>query len=474
MTIPTKTLRDLPVTSRKLFEKAGAAIAQKNYPYAFDMLRGLLRAEPGFSEGRKALRQAQLESVGNKASLVRGALALLKTAWPLFVKGPMLVQKGKLRDALDLAEAALCADPALFPALQFMSKTAQAAGLLEAAVQAMETALFFKPKSTSVMIALAQLYGQVEEFDKGLRLWQTLLERNRNNPKIESEVKRFHALAAMKRAKWEEADSYRDVIKDKQEAETLEQQTRSAARDTDTLQDLIRAAESALAQQKSVSNHKRLAELHRQAKNWDAALAQYEALIALSGSLDPAIDDAITDVHRARFADAIEQWQAFARTHPEKAEEAETNIVALRKQKDDIVFDRMLQRVRRYPNDAGYRFELGMLYWQRNELDHALQELQLSQRSPQYRRRALACMGRCMVKKGLPDLAVEQFNAALDGMEKNDPDRKECLYDLALIYEQRGQRDQLLTCLREIYAMDVNFRDVGARLQELYKAAPPG
>lgn len=469
MAIQTKTVRELPVASRKLFEKATTSIAQKNYRYAFDMLCGLLHAEPGFTEGRKALRQAQLESIGNKASFTREAVAFVKTFWALQVKGPLLLKQGRVAAALELAEQALCVDAALLPALTFLAKAAQAGDLHDVAVQALEIAVYFNPKNSVVMSELGHLYEQVQEFDKGLKVWQTLAERYPNNLQIGNEVKRFHALAAMKRAKWEEAESYRDVIKDKKEAETLEQQTRASARDEDTLQSLIRIAEQAVAQQKTVANHKKLAELYRQAKDWDRALAQYDAIVQLSGSLDPAIDEAITDVHRARFDDAIEQWVSYGKANPDKQAEVKTNIATLTQQKEDIVFERMLERVKRYPNDAGYRFELAMLYWNRKDMDKALQEFQLSQRSPQYRRRALAYMGRCMVTKGLPDLAVEQFNAALDGMEKNDPDRKDVLYDLAQIYETRNQRDLALTCYREIYSLDVNYRDVGARLQRMYK-----
>jgi len=470
MEIVARSLQDLPPASRKLYERANTAIMQKNYFYAFEMLRGLLRREPGFNEGRKSLRQAQLERVGNKASAMRQCSALLKVGWRLMVQGPMLVRQAKFAEALDLAEGAMELDPTAGPTLKFLAKAAEAAGLLEIAIQALDICAYHHPKDDATLINLARLYTVVEEYTKALKLWQTLSERHPNNVEVENELKRLTAQAAMKQAKWAKADSYRDVMKDKTEAETLEQQTRVTARDEDTLQSLIVAAEKDVAQQSTVANHRRLAQLYRQALNYDKAVEQYQLVIDKMGSLDPAIDDAIMEVHSARFDDAIAQWGRYAQAHPDKEAEARGNIRQLEQQRDELRLHRLLERVKRYPNDAGYRFELGELYWRRDQVDLALQEFQQSQRNPQYRRRALAYMGRCMSKKGLTDMALEQFRAALEGMEKADPERKECLYDLADAYDSKGMSDEALACLRELFSIDVNYRDVGAKLQKYYSS----
>lgn len=473
MAIVPKALQELPPASRKLYERAHTAVVQKNYFYAFEMLRGLLRREPGFNEGRTALRQTQLERVGNKPSLMRQCSAFCKVGWRLMTQGPVLLKQEKYAEALDLAETAMEADPTSTSTLSFLAKTAEAAGLLEIAIQALEISAHHHPRNNATLINLARLYTAVEEYTKALKVWQTMAELHPNNPEIEGEVKRLMARAAMKQAKWTEAESYRDVMKDKGQAETLEQQTRVSARDEDTLQSLTAAAEKAVEQQSTVANHRRLAQLYRQGLNYDKALEQYQLVIDKMGSLDPAIDDAIMEVHSARFDDAIKQWQGYAQAHPDKQAEAAANIGQLEKQKDEMRLTRLLERVRRYPNDAGYRFDLGLLYWTRNEVDLALQEFQQSQRNPQYRRRALAYMGRCMVKKGLPDMALEQFRAALDGMDKTDPERKDCLYDLAAIYETKGMQAETLAAYREIFSLDVNYRDVGAKLQAYYKQDAP-
>jgi len=293
---------------------------------------------------------------------------------------------------------------------------------------------------------------------------------NPHNPKYESETKQASAMAAMKQGKWNNAQSYRDIIKDKDTAKTLEQQTRISARDEVTVKELIVAAEKAIAEQPNATNHKRLAELYRQAQEFDKALEQYQQVIEKTGTMDPVIDAAMTDVYCDRFDHAIAQWKVYAQSDPSQTAEAEKNILLIEQQRDDLLLQRLQERVQRYPNDSTYHFELGQLYWKRQEIDAALQEFQFSQRSPQYRRRALASMGRCMVAKNLVDLGIEQYTAALDGMDKNDESRKDILYDLGMAYHSKNMVKEALAAFKEIFSMDVNYRDVAAKMQEYYQS----
>lgn len=473
MALEAKTLSDLSPASRKAFDRATTALAQKNYGYAFDILRNLLRTSPGFLEGRKLLRQAQIEHVGNEVKLVRQIVATLKTAIPIFIKGPLLVKKGRLGEALDLAEHAMDADPTLLTTLTFLADTAETAGLHETAIHTMEVAAVFHGKSLRVMQELGRLYANAEDYEKALKIWQTLHDRLPDNIEVDSEIRRLSALSSMKTGKWEQDGDYRGKMKNKQEAETLEQQTRVTGRDADSLDDLIKAAEATLAAEPSFANHKQLAELYHQAKMFDKALQEYGSIVDASGRLDAAIDDLMMQIHVERFDSAVAQWQAYAVQHPDKKEETDRSIAEIGQQKSDMLLKRLHDRIQRYPNDATYRYELGELLYARHENDAALQEFQQAQRNPQFRRIALGYMGRCMMRKNLPDLAIEQFNAALDGLDKTDPERKEILYDLALALESQGTTADAVAKLREIYAIDVNFRDVGARLQKYYQQRTP-
>lgn len=473
MAVQIKTLKDLSAASRRLYERAETSVAQRNYGYAFEMLRGLLRQEPGFLDGRELLRKAQLDRFNGKVGWVAQCLAALKTLGPVLVKGPVLLQRGKFIDAMDVAEKALELDPTATGVLAFLAKAAEGAGVTPVAVTAYELAAKYHPRDVALLQNLARVYEETGDFTKSLQTCQQVAAIKPDSLDAQNATKRVSALAAMKQGKWEGAGSYRDLIKDKEVAQTLEQQSRVTARDADTMHDLIAAAEKEAAIQPSATNHKRLAELYARNHAFDQALEQYEKVVVCTGTLDPAIDAAITAVHGARFDDAIAQWRDYGAAHPDKAAEAETAIAGIVQQKDELLLQRLRDRVQRYPNDASYHFDLGEMLFNRGDVDAALQEFQFAQRSPQFRRKALGYMGKSMLVKNLVDLAIEQFTAALDGMEKNDHERKEFLYSLGQAYEQKKQETEALTCYKDIYSLDVNFRDVSAKLQAYYKKIAP-
>jgi len=416
------------------------------------------------------LRQAQLERINNQASASRQAMAFLSTFMSVFMKGPGLLKKGKLVEALDLAEAAMEADPTLMSSINFLSRAAQEAKLLNVAVNALEVGSHHNPKNVAALKSLAVVYARAGEDEKALQVRQRICALRPNDLSAQNDLKQATAVAAMKKGKWDQAESFRDVIKDKELAQTLEQQERVAAHDKETLVALIEAAEKAVAEKPTASSHKKLADLYRQNHDLEKALEQYNLVAEKMGAMDPAIDTAITDILCERFDDAIAQWQTFATQNPARQKEAEEKIAAIAKQKDEMVLTRLKERVERYPNDASFRFDLAEAYWRFQDVDLALREFQLAQKSPQLRRKAIIYMGKCLAAKGLHDLAVEQFLKCLEEPTPMDSDRKECLYCLGLAYEAMDKSEDAIKAFKEIFSADVNYRDVSARITAHYKA----
>ncbi len=471
MAIQTKRVSELSAQQKSLFERAKKAISQRNYSYAFEMLRTLLRSVPGCVEARLALRVAQLDRFGGAIPGMAKLTGRIKSIVPVFIKGPMQLKRGKLVDALDTAEKGMESDPSFPPAIFLLVRCADAAGWPLVGINALEMGTRLNPKNIPLLTKLADFYERVGDTSKALQTRQQLCALRPDDLALENSLKQASAMAAMDRGKWEEADSFRDIIKDKEQAKTLEQRERLAARDEDTLRDLIQDAEQAVAEQPTAASHKRLADLYRQAKEFDQALEQYNQVVELSGALDPAIDTAMTDVLIARFDDAIEQWRTYAAEDESRQAEADERIAEIEQQKDETILQRYRDRVKRYPNDATYRFQLGELFFQKDQFDDALKEFQVAQRNPQLRRRALTYMGKCMAKKGLTDMAIDQLKAALGEGGSMNKERKDITYNLALLYEESGRDEEALSQLKEIYAVDVNYLDVSDRIEAFYKKA---
>ncbi len=470
MPIRAKTLNEISPHLREMFEHGKQAIVQRNHVYAFQILRQALQTEPGFVEARIALRQAQLERIDNKANVFRQALAFLRSSWAVFVKGPHLLKKGQVIEALDLAEKALQLDPTLITSASFFVRAALEARLLAPAINTLEVAIRFNPKNKKALRRLASLYSKAGEDGKALEILQRLCALRPHDLSLQNEFRQATAMAAMKQGKWDQAGSFRDIMRDPDRAVLLEQKERIAPRDSEALRQLIEAAEKDLADTDNAANHKRLADLYRRAHEFDKALEHYNAVLEKTGTLDPSIDRAIAEVMSERYEDAIEKWRKYADANPDKAAEVAAQIAELEKEKEEIIFSRLQERVKRYPNDAAFRFELAQAFWKRNDVDGALREFQRAARNPQLRPKAMVWMGRCLTEKGLYDLAIERFREPLQEPGPMDADRKECLYHLAHACEKMGQTDQALEALKKIYAVDVNYRDIGKRIEAYYRA----
>lgn len=125
--------------------------------------------------------------------------------------------------------------------------------------------------------------------------------------------------------------------------------------------------------------------------------------------------------------------------------------------------------VRRYPNDLDAHFELGVLYFKESRWDDSLKEFQFSASSPKLKVLSTHYMGRCLVSKKMFDLAIPRFKAALGGCLVMDGTKKEILYDLGMTYELMKKEDEAIDHYKQIYEVDIAFRDVSAKIDEHYK-----
>jgi tetratricopeptide (TPR) repeat protein len=126
---------------------------------------------------------------------------------------------------------------------------------------------------------------------------------------------------------------------------------------------------------------------------------------------------------------------------------------------------RFEERVKRFPMDARYQAELGDVYLGLERFDEALRCYQAARRSPAHAFRAGLGAGRTLLGKGLHDLAEREFRACLELVPKRTDERRlEVLYDLFRLCLQRDQEEEATSYLKEIYAIDASYRDVGALL----------
>ena len=451
-----KKLKDVSKRCRDLYTRGTKAFTSKNYQYAVEMFRETLKLEPTLTEVRAKLREAQLKATNNGKL---GAVAKILSGFAVskaLGQGKKAIKAQATNEALDAAEQAISHDPSNLKGANFLVKVARAIKDEHIELSGLQLTKLFSPNKISSLRELADAYKKCEQLDQYLETWHFICDSNKANTELQSELKAAIAFVAMNKGNWEKADSFRDIIADKDKQEELEIQEQTAIRDVDTLNKVIASTEEAMAEEETTAGRKRLAELYSQAENWTQARDNFKRLTELTGVVEPTIAASIAETSGYVFDEEI------AATDDQETKDR------LTKEKNDMLFEHATTMVKRFPNDPANRFELGVALFNREDYTTALSELQQSQRNPRFKARAGRLMGQCFHMRGQIDMAIDQFNAVLAELPVMNEDKKETLYCLATALTDQGKGEEGVKIFKEIFQADVSFKDIDTRINAFY------
>ena len=256
--------------------------------------------------------------------------------------------------------------------------------------------------------------------------------------------------------------SYRDILKDKDGAQVLEQEQRQI-KSVEVASQLISEYETRLAKE---PNDRRLlrsiAELYVQKDDYDKALeCPYGKIEKIEGQSDPSLDKAIVQakVRKIEF-----QLGNLDPTDPE----FEDKKAAIKKEKQELEISEAKRMAEAYPNDLVLRFDLGVLYFHAGRIGEAIQELQKAQQNPNKKVQALYYLGKSFAQRSMFDLAIRSLQNALAEKQAFDEEKKEILYALGAVFESRSYGRWQLSMYKHIYEVDIGFKDVGAKVDAYY------
>lgn len=455
-----KTLDQISRTAYEQYQKAIAAVERNNFDYAVEMLQQCLNAEPAFLQARKHLRAVQMKRAESQSALKR-AMAGAKIQ-PLLLRARAVLSKNPL-EAISLMEQALTEDPKNAQALLLLAEAAEAAGLIEVTVQTLEHYHKLYPRDTKNAHWLARSYNAISRFDLARAVYEDILQVNPADFDAQKGIKDTSAQGAMKRGGWEEAQSYRDVIKDKKEAIALEQESR-VVRAEDMIENLIQ--ENLAKLQNDPHNpviRRELGKLYGQKGDYDRALEYLEALFKAEAGTDPTLEKEITELREKRIADKIEAKKKQLEADPQN-KTLQAELQQLESEFAQMQLQDAIRLVEKYPNDLMYRYDLGLLYMKTGDIQNAIEQFQRSVGQPQRRVASLNYLGQCFQQLGLHDLAVDQYLRALEDLPLMDGVKKEITYNLATAYEALGETEKALAEYKKIAAVDFGYRDVRAKI----------
>jgi tetratricopeptide (TPR) repeat protein len=462
-----KTEKELSETQRSHWLKAVAAIELRNFDYAISLLQGVLKQEPEFLTGRQLLRRTEV----TKSKSAKKSFFNISTAPIAVMKAQREIKKDPKR-AVEMLEKILEKEPYNRQANLALKEAAVAAAWPEIGVFALRTLLEENPRDVKVLHELGRLHHELGESDREVEVYNQITEINPLDAEALRLGKDASARASMTTGGWTQAVSYRDLIKDKEMAVSLEQQSRMRLTGESLDKQIAETYALQQADPRNIDLARRLGALNEQKDDIAAAIGWYQYAADLTKGTDAGLIRKVSDLKTKSLEREIAAHEEFLSTHGAdhewSAKRTEELKVAKRKRAEILVEDAR-KRMARNPTDLQLRFELGEHLVNAGRFREALPELQRARQNPNARLKAMNLLGRCYSDLGMLDLATKQLEEASREISAMDTMKKEIVYNLGLVYERMGESEKSLSCMKQIYEADYGYKDVATRVESSYK-----
>ncbi|HEX7861850.1 MAG TPA: tetratricopeptide repeat protein [Verrucomicrobiae bacterium] len=461
-----KNIAELPRDLRELYERGNAALQKKNYDYAIAIYNQVLGREPGFYACREALRACQLNKAGTGGGFFKKMLGTASVS-PLLAKAQMQVRNNPV-EALATCEQILNSEPNNTAAHKWLAEAALALEFPRTAVLSLEIAFKNNPGDKEIGNRLGEALTVAGQNERAMTIYTELQKVFPQDAAIAMSIKNLAAKQTMSQSGYEAVESgsgsYRDILRDKGQAASLEQEGRQVKSD-DVASELIREYQGRL--EKEPNNRrllKAIADLYAQKKDYDKALEYLGMMSTIEGQSDPTLEKAIADTRLRKLDHAISLID-------ESAPEAAERRAALDQERQEFRIAEARRLVDKYPNDLNYRFELGKLLFELGKTSDAISEFQKAQMNPNKKIASQFFIGKCFAKQRMYDLAARRFESAIAEKQIFDDEKKELIYELGSVLENQGKTEEAITQYKQIYEIDIGYRDVAAKVDAYYAGA---
>lgn len=448
--------------AQSMYDKAYKAYERGSFGIACDVCRQALQLAPHTENVRRLFHEARIRlfKTTNKGGL---GLKMAELGAQMKIgKVQKLIKDNQPDAAMAMAEEILDVNPVSPKLNEFYFDVAQRTKYPEAMLSAMETLSAACPDDIDLMIRLGKTYMQTGVYDRARDCFQKASAAKPADLNIQKMLKDADAKNTMTAGGWEanagKKGGFQALIRNKEEAAKLDRQAKAVVTGDDAEAMIAELKEKIAREPKNINYYRGLARVYSQNKRFDEALEALEGAHAVNPS-DPELDRLIS----ATKIQSYEQKIAALRADGKETEADEMEV-----EKEQFAFDDLVQRVENYPNDLGLRYDLGVKYFTYEAYDDAISQFQLSQKSPKNRLESLYYLASCFKKKGQPDMAVMQLEAANSQLQVMDDLKKRVVYLLGEIAEESGNLDKAFDYYKDVYAADIGFEDIGERMQRIH------
>ena len=453
---------ELNANVKPLWLKSLAAAQNKNHGYAVKLLQTVLKDTPGFLDGRRLLRQCAVSETSGqkrKSGFFGGGFGSMKFA-SAAKKDPL--------GTLPQLEAELAKAPYSPELNDILFDICVKLGMEKTAAFALETIRKGHPDQTKYLHKLAHFYLDHHQCQTAAEVYRDIIEQDSTDSAAIKGEKDATARASMEKQNWSEDTSMRDLLRNRDEAEQMEQDSRTGL----TRDQLEARRDKLVAQYAEDQNNqqvvKDLANIYEQLEDWPNAYQFYDWAYNLSDG-DVALRAKAEKMHDQAEAQEMRDLEARATENPDD-QEVKAQLEERRKKQIEEAVNNAKTRVEQNPTDPMLRYEYGKALFDAGNYSDAIPQLQQAKRNPHIQSKVLLLLGRTFKAKGMLDMGVKQLDSALEDLVTMNSDKKEVLYEKGLLHDEMGDREKALECFKEIYEVDYGYLDIAERVESSYTA----
>ena len=463
-----KTSQQLTGASADLWKRGKAAADANNRDYAISLLQSVLKVEPALLEARQTLRAVEIHKYKSQSAIAK-QLNSVKTATGAMKAGNLI--KKDPAGAMAAAEEVLALDPYHPKANEILAEAAEALDIPEISILAHETVADERPDDKNNLHQLAMLCVKLKDFTRAIKAYERILSIDPRDGDAQSGVKNATAQLASSTGGWEKASAeggdFRGALKDKSEAIRLEQESKVAKSDT-AIEDQIARLRDLVDREPANLNHpKKIADLYKEMEDFENAIVWYQYAYEQGGKADASLEKTIGTLSLRKVDQDITNAEQYAASDEAWA----AHLEALRSYRKELGLQTAQLRVQRYPNDKQFHYELGKAFVELGRYREALPALQEGKKQPSVRLDAANLLGVCQWKLNMFDLAEKSLREAAAEIPVMNDIKKEILYNLAAVQGASNKSTEEIETLKQIYEVDISYRDVAARVEASYGAA---
>jgi len=428
-----QTVKETQLTpeQRVTWNKALQATQSHNSEFAVRLLQILLNETPGFLEGRRTLRKAQvsIQPAGGKKKGFLGGM------------GGSGLKKKILQDpANGLAEfeSKLNGSPGDTKLNNTLFEAANEMGAYDLAAFALDSIRMVNPKDKENTMKLVEHYETHNRLVEASNVMNQLADLYPSEMEIGKQAKDLAARASMNATQFGSVEGSRGILKDKDQTAKLEQQNKAGMSEDQLITKLTEAINIYNIDPNNLDSVKNLASLYEELEDFSNAASFYSWATQLApgdNSLQSKADVTTNKANELYVASLKEQL-----SQSPDDEALKSQIAEFEQTQSVAKLEAATQAVEANPTDAKLRYELAQSLYDTGQPSDAIPHLQQAKGNPHIKTKVLLLLAKCFDAKGMLDMAVSQLVDANDLIVEMNDTKKEVLYTLGELQIKSGDQ----------------------------------